>query len=127
MIFHEQFFEAGGTLEYEQLLYCEEVYVGATTERLGLRVSYEPSVVVFHREHGVIHLWPRPSIIRHLADSHLHACKVYLRPREDAAREGLSARTLSTPRTSIRSVAEGMVSAEAAARNDVFGGEEVRK
>ncbi len=82
MLFHRCFFEAGGTLEYQPFLYCEEVHVGAQARRLGVRVRYEPTLSFDHREHGAIRLFPNKQVIAHLADAHYYAYRNYLRDDE---------------------------------------------
>jgi GT2 family glycosyltransferase len=119
MMFHRQYFQFGGTLTYEQFLYCEEVFVGATTEQLGLGVLYEPSVVVSHSEHGTIRLWPRRQVIRYLADAHLYAYKNYLRSRGTGSRRALSQRVLATAGGHSQSRAIEMISADAVTRGEV--------
>ncbi len=50
-IFSRRYFEAGGYLDGNLFLYGEEISVAEICRSLGLRVIYEPSLCVLHREH----------------------------------------------------------------------------
>jgi GT2 family glycosyltransferase len=48
----KQYFARGGTLKHPLFLYGEEFFVGETARILGLKVSYQPELLVTH-QHGV--------------------------------------------------------------------------
>lgn len=52
IIFHRNYFEAGGSLNHGVFLFGEEVFVAESARRLGLTVMYDPSMVLWHREHA---------------------------------------------------------------------------
>lgn len=52
IVFHRSYFEAGGSLDHGAFLFGEEVFVAETVRRLGLTVTYDPRLVVVHREHA---------------------------------------------------------------------------
>lgn len=52
VVFHRSYFEAGGSLDHGAFLFGEEVFVAETVRRLGLTVTYDPRLVVVHREHA---------------------------------------------------------------------------
>lgn len=52
IVFRRSYFEGGGDLAYGGFLYGEEVFIGETARRLGLRVGYDPALVVQHDEHA---------------------------------------------------------------------------
>ena len=47
------FFERGGRIGYESFLYGEEIHIAEQSRRLGLRVRFEPSLVVRHEAKAV--------------------------------------------------------------------------
>lgn len=51
MILKRSYFEAGGSLNYKSFLYGEELFIAEECRRLGLKIQYEPSLKVVHREH----------------------------------------------------------------------------
>lgn len=51
MIFSNEFFARGGSLEVPFFLYGEEIYVAETARALGLQVIYNPSLRLQHDEH----------------------------------------------------------------------------
>jgi GT2 family glycosyltransferase len=51
VIFNEQYFRRGGNLACGAFLFAEELFVAETCRRLGLRVTYLPSLEVLHDEH----------------------------------------------------------------------------
>lgn len=52
VVFHRSYFEAGGSLDHGAFLFGEEVFVAETARRLGLTVTYDPRLLVLHREHA---------------------------------------------------------------------------
>jgi GT2 family glycosyltransferase len=79
VILHKSFFDAGGTLDYDCFLYCEEVHLAEQIRERGLKVIYWPKLQVCHAEHATIRLWPSRKVIRHLADAHGYVYQRYLR------------------------------------------------
>ena len=51
MVFSERYFISGGSFDYPQFLFNEEIFVAETAQRLGLRIVYEPRLKVRHFEH----------------------------------------------------------------------------
>jgi GT2 family glycosyltransferase len=51
VIFSRKFFEAGGILDDQLFLFCEEIAIAETCRSLGLQVVYEPILAVLHNEH----------------------------------------------------------------------------
>ena len=52
LVFHRRYFEAGGTLRHSTFLFGEEITVAETVRKLGLRILFEPSLQVQHRQHS---------------------------------------------------------------------------
>ena len=53
-IFNSRYFALGGSFEHKPFLFGEEVTVAETARRLGLRIRYEPALVVEHVEHATM-------------------------------------------------------------------------
>lgn len=51
LVLHRRYFDQGGTLDFPLALYGEEVFVAETSRRLGLKIRFEPRLVVHHNEH----------------------------------------------------------------------------
>ncbi len=51
MIFRRSYFENGGSLYFESFLYGEELFVAEECRRIGLKIYFEPSLKMIHREH----------------------------------------------------------------------------
>ena len=51
VIFSKRFFSRGGTLDFPVFLFGEEICIAETVRELGLRVVYDPSLVLTHHEH----------------------------------------------------------------------------
>jgi GT2 family glycosyltransferase len=49
MIFHNRFFERGGTLEYGGFLYGEEIHVAEQVRQMGLDILWTPSLQAYHQ------------------------------------------------------------------------------
>ncbi len=64
MIFSRRYFERGGNLEHKPFLFGEEVTVAENCRRLGLKVWYEPSLVVSHADHGTMGWIPSDLMLR---------------------------------------------------------------
>lgn len=54
LIFSNEYFRRGGDFGHEPFLFGEEVSVAETARSKGLKVRYEPSLVVRHAEHGTM-------------------------------------------------------------------------
>lgn len=54
IIFNKNYFERGGTLDHVSFLFNEEIFVGETATRLGLKILYVPELKVCHYEHSSI-------------------------------------------------------------------------
>jgi GT2 family glycosyltransferase len=54
IIFNKNYFEKGGTLDHPTFLFGEEIFVGETAGRLGLKILYLPEIKVLHYEHSTV-------------------------------------------------------------------------
>lgn len=54
LIFSSEYFRRGGDFRHEPFLFGEEVSVAESARRLGLKVRYEPDLVVCHAEHATM-------------------------------------------------------------------------
>jgi GT2 family glycosyltransferase len=76
MIFSNEFFARGGSLEVPFFLYGEEIYVAETARALGLQVVYDPSLRLQHDEHQSTGL--RRVLLSRQAATHLRETTEYL-------------------------------------------------
>lgn len=51
IILSARYFSKGGTLHYRPFLFGEEYFIAERAKSLGLKIVYEPKLVVFHDEH----------------------------------------------------------------------------
>jgi len=51
MVLKRSYFETGGSLDFKSFLYGEELFIAEECRRLGLKILYEPSLKIVHREH----------------------------------------------------------------------------
>lgn len=52
-IFNRNYFQRGGTFNYECFLFGEEFFVAEEARRLGLNVRYDPQIRIVHHEHSI--------------------------------------------------------------------------
>lgn len=52
MVFFDEYFRRGGSLDHPTLLFGEELSVAEKSRSIGLRTVYDPSITVRHVEHG---------------------------------------------------------------------------
>lgn len=52
MYFTEHYFDGGGSLEHPLFLFAEEIFVAEECRKAKLRVTFDPAVVIQHREHA---------------------------------------------------------------------------
>lgn len=57
VLFARTYFAAGGSLDYGEFLFGEELFVAETARRLGLRVCYLPALRLRHVEHTSTGWW----------------------------------------------------------------------
>jgi GT2 family glycosyltransferase len=69
LIFSRNYFDRGGTLDFPEFLFGEEIYIAETMRKLGLDVVYEPSLQVTHQEHHSTKLFKSRAVAQHLARS----------------------------------------------------------
>jgi GT2 family glycosyltransferase len=62
--FPASFFERGGSLLHPPFLFGEEISVGEQCRRIGMSVTYEPSLRVFHAEHRATGVWRSTRMVR---------------------------------------------------------------
>ena len=79
IIFSKLFFSRGGSLDYPQLLFGEEIYVAETARRLGLRVVYDPRLKVEHDDHISTGLIRSREVASHLYESTVFIADRYFR------------------------------------------------
>ncbi|HNY03899.1 MAG TPA: hypothetical protein PKG48_14990, partial [Bacteroidales bacterium] len=77
MIFHRSFFEKGGTLDYPNTLYGEEIWLGERALRLGLRTGFDPSLKVIHREHSSTGMFKSLRLMRFMHRSYRYLLHHY--------------------------------------------------
>lgn len=77
LIFAKEYFRAGGTLDFPCFLFGEEIYVAETVRRLGLKVRYEPSLVVTHQEHATTKLVKSQKLAEAVAVSAAYCANTY--------------------------------------------------
>lgn len=51
IILTRQYFKKCGKIDYPMFLFCEELYLAESCRQAGLTVKYEPSIVVYDKEH----------------------------------------------------------------------------
>lgn len=95
VIFSSAFFRRGGALDTTVPLFAEELTVASSAEKLGLAVSYQPDLQVFHREHSTtgIDLTPEKYEMERSARRHYYRIlrsdsSVANTPTRGSAREG---------------------------------------
>ena len=69
LIFSRTYFERGGDLQFPRFLFGEEIYIAESMRRLGLKVLYEPSLQVIHKEHHSTGLFRSRRIAAYVASS----------------------------------------------------------
>ncbi len=52
MVFHNNYFNKGGVLEYPSFLFGEEIFVGEQCRKNGMKTVFEPSLKILHHEHS---------------------------------------------------------------------------
>jgi GT2 family glycosyltransferase len=83
LLIHESYFRAGGTLEYGSFLFGEEIFLAESAAALGLSIVYDPSFVLYHRQHASTGHWPTGQMRRYLAQSSGFLYDKYFRSRSD--------------------------------------------
>lgn len=81
LILTKNYFESGGDFSHAVRLYGEEIVLAETLRRLGLTLTLEPALKIFHREKGTeSSLWNRVTLSRRTfefkkeAARHLESC-----------------------------------------------------
>jgi GT2 family glycosyltransferase len=69
LIFSRNYFDRGGTLDFPEFLFGEEIYIAENMRALGLQVVYEPSLQVTHQEHHSTKLFKSRTVAQYLARS----------------------------------------------------------
>ena len=77
LIFASEYFRAGGSLDFPCFLFGEEIYVAETVRALGLKIIYEPSLIVTHQEHATTRLVKPRSLARAVALSAAYCADTY--------------------------------------------------
>jgi len=77
LMFSRHYFERGGDLHFPEFLFGEEIYVAESVRRLGLRVVYDPSLVVVHQEHRSTKLFKSREIAAYVARSAKYCADTY--------------------------------------------------
>jgi GT2 family glycosyltransferase len=76
-IFNRSYFEAGGSLRHVAFLYGEELFVAETARGLGLKVVYDPRLVVGHRRHATTGRLPSRELTRRMAEASSRLVDLY--------------------------------------------------
>lgn len=69
MIINKNYFEKGGNLDYKSFLFCEEIYIGEITRKVGTKVLYDNRLKVYHNEHSTISLLRKKHLLKYSRDS----------------------------------------------------------
>jgi GT2 family glycosyltransferase len=69
LLFHRTYFDAGGSLDYNMFLFNEEIFVAETVRRMDMKVLYDPSFCVAHKEHATTGIYKNRSLVRHVSRS----------------------------------------------------------
>ena len=77
VIFNRKYFEEGGTLDHGVFLFGEEIFVAETARRLGLKIVYDPRLVVLHREHSTTKYSKERE--RHISDAAAYCANTFFR------------------------------------------------
>ncbi len=77
LLFHKRYFERGGTLKHSCFLFGEEIFVAESARRLGLRVWFEPSLKLLHREHETTGVIRNRAMAAHVARASAHCADTY--------------------------------------------------
>lgn len=79
MVFHRRFFERGGTLEYEGVLYGEEIHVAEQIRQLGMDVLWAPSLTARHQGRRAVADIPAARRYRWWRESYAFLYQTYFR------------------------------------------------
>ncbi|BCV53199.1 hypothetical protein [Shewanella algae] len=52
IIFGKSFFKSGGDINYPRFLFCEELYLGELTRKIGGKIRYSKTLKILDNEHG---------------------------------------------------------------------------
>jgi len=77
LAFHRSYFAAGGSLQHPIFLFGEEILVAETARRLGLEVSFDPTLVVHHAEHATTSVFANKVVARHVAKASAWVADTY--------------------------------------------------
>ncbi|NKE04705.1 glycosyltransferase family 2 protein [Mesobacillus selenatarsenatis] len=69
MIINRNYFEKGGNLDYKSFLFCEEIFIGEITRKIGTKVFYDNRLKVYHNEHSTISLLRKKHLLKFSYDS----------------------------------------------------------
>lgn len=79
IIFSRNYFEKGGTLDYECFLFGEEFFVAEQAKQLSLVVQYDPRIRILHHEHAITRGMPSKQKIKYIYEAHCHWCEYFKR------------------------------------------------
>lgn len=79
ILFSRSYFEAGGSLDHGVFLFGEEVFVAETARRLGLTVTYDPRLVVLHREHATTDMFKNRKMARYVREASAYCADKFFR------------------------------------------------
>jgi GT2 family glycosyltransferase len=77
LLFHKRYFEWGGTLKHPCFLFGEEIFVAESARRLGLRVWFEPSLKLLHREHETTDIMRNRVMAAYVAQASAYCADTY--------------------------------------------------
>ncbi|HTS35882.1 MAG TPA: hypothetical protein VMH04_09435 [Candidatus Solibacter sp.] len=77
LIFSNEYFRAGGNLDFPCFLFGEEIYLAESLRRVGLDAVYEPSLEVIHQEHKTTRFVKSRKLARVVASSAAYCADAY--------------------------------------------------
>lgn len=82
MIFSQNYFLKGGTLNYPSFLFQEEIFVAEESRKAALKVVYEPRLQVSHKEHVSTGYVLSPQMARYFYESTVKIAELYYSKQE---------------------------------------------
>jgi GT2 family glycosyltransferase len=77
LVFKDNYFRLGGTLDMPNFLFGEEIFVAETAARSGLDVVYDPALVIHDYEHASVGFFVTPKINKYYRESIQNILKLF--------------------------------------------------
>jgi GT2 family glycosyltransferase len=77
MIFNKTYFTKGGSINYPSLLFGEEIFVAETALQRGLKVIYEPSLHIEHRQNATTNSFKSKKLVQLMNQSYRYLLKTF--------------------------------------------------